>query len=114
MNVQQINNSGKDIRVVIITAAVLSILAICGWALSMAFQYRWGSMNHEKVPLGRRLSTIMWLVRNGKIWWMISSGALIRLMTDGRYGFSGEAVPCHFEGRPTFYIETFYINLVYL
>ncbi|MCJ1468603.1 hypothetical protein MMC07_007232, partial [Pseudocyphellaria aurata] len=58
MNVQQINSSGKYIRVFITTAAVLTILAIGGWALSNAFQHRWDSMNHEKVPLSRRLGNI--------------------------------------------------------
>lgn len=108
MNVQQINNTGKDIWVFVVTALVLTILAISGWGLSIAIQWKWASMNHEKQPLSRRWSHILWVVLHcrfvgnvvlhrrfmgnvvphrrfvGNFFFAI----LLGLMTDGRYGMS--------------------------
>lgn len=88
MNVQQINNTGKDIWEFIVTAAVLTVLAISGWGLSNYFQRGWSSMEHEKQPLGRRLSHILWLLLHRKSWSVVSSNLVLGLLTDGRYGVS--------------------------
>lgn len=108
MNVQQINNSGKDIRVFAVTAAVLVILAISGWGLLNAFQKQWSSRAHEKEPIGRRFTYVISHISSGRIWWMISSGLLLGLMTDGRYGFRGPKVPSRFKGIPSHYCSRMY------
>lgn len=86
MNVQQINKTGSDIWVFVVTALVLTILAISGWGLSNAIQKKWASMDHEKQPLSIRWSHIKWLVLRRRFWRNFPFGLLLGLMTDGRYG----------------------------
>lgn len=98
MNVQQINDSGREIWEFVVTALVLTALAISGWGLSNAIQKKsiqkkwtsiqekWDSIDHEGRPLSWRLSLLGWLVLHCKFWRHISFGLLLGLMTDGWYG----------------------------
>ena len=88
MNVQQINNTGKEIWVFIVTAVLLTCLAIGTWALSTLFlegRKRWLSRDRDDHDVLKKLQIVIDLVLTGRTWWMIQTGVLYGLLINEQY-----------------------------
>jgi len=97
MNVQEINNTGKDIWIFIVTAMSLTGAALAAWFLSYFARAKWHGRDDEPaVSQGRtnlsrkeRFSHARWLFSNSKYWKDMPQGTFLGVVTNGRLGVRG-------------------------
>ncbi|KAI9695896.1 MAG: hypothetical protein M1836_006013 [Candelina mexicana] len=106
MNVQQINHTGTNIWVFIVTAVLLTTTAFFLWGFSSFFvkaRKQWQRRPSERIPWRKRLALIWRLARNGHFVWMVRYGALLGLVTNGRNGYKSKRKG--FEDGPYMHIK---------
>ncbi len=89
MNVQEINDTGKDIWVFIVTAILMTGTAFTVWGLSFLVRADWQRRHHKFFSREERLGYAKWLIKHPKDWGNMPWGTLIGLVTNGRYGNRG-------------------------
>lgn len=102
MNVQEINNTGKSIRIFIVTAILLISVAVTAWFLTNLARAIWHSEDHEspfiqdsiKRSRKERFKYATKLLGNPKAWKDMPWGTLMVVVTNGRLGWrrAGEVV----------------------
>ena len=86
MNVQQINNTGNNIWVFIVTAVCLTGAAVLVW-LFPVFELKWRKRNQTSyLSRSTRLGYIMWLFTHPVLWKDTARGTLLGILTNGRFG----------------------------
>lgn len=84
MNIQQINGSGHNIWIVVVTAAIALLATVYAWSLiEEIYKVRaWRARSKEAVPRGRsryglaiRVFMIFWLISKGYSRWMWKTDA---------------------------------------
>ena len=107
MNIQEINNSGKSLWVFVVTALVLTALAIGLWVLSNAIltlQKEWRLRPNEGIRWRFRFRDAIWLLLHPTAGRGVCDGIVLALLTDGRLGYQGPEVPESFVGKPSLHI----------
>ena len=87
MNVQQINNTGKNIWIFIVTAILMTSAIVIAWGLSFLVRAEWQSRRKWGAFSRKQcLSYAIWFISHPKDWRKMPRGVLLGLITDGRYG----------------------------
>lgn len=88
MNVQEINNTGKNIWSFLVTAIVLTSVAVAAWFLSVLARAKWQSRHDEAFGWHRRtrFSNAMWLLRSPIAWYCMPQGTFLGVVTNSRFG----------------------------
>ena len=93
MNLQQLNKSGQNLWVFIVTGVVALLITGVSWlCVEVITSYRgWtklGSTNdsHRNESLAFRLALLVWLVKNGHTTWMRCSGAWLCILSNDKLG----------------------------
>ena len=105
MNLQQLNQSGQNIWVFIVTGVLaLSITGMSWLCVEVITSYKGlpkkGSTDDSRCSEGLafRLALLVWLVKKGHTTWMWRSGAWLCILSNDKLGkFRVEARPDHTE-----------------
>ena len=105
MNIQQLNRTGQDLWIFIVTGAVALLITGVSWfCVEVLTSYKsWakiGSTDNSRrnQALVFRLALLLWLVRNGYTTWMRRSGAWWCILSNDKFG--------HFRARTWYYLDT--------
>ncbi len=110
MNIEQLNKSGQNLSVFIITAVLTLVVTGGSWFLiEQTNSYRkWRRRSPKQQYDGKtqfslavRLALIAWLVSNGHTHWMFKSGAWWRIAIDRKSRIEGLSVLEEDDGRLT-------------
>ena len=124
MNFQQLNQSGQNIWVFIVTGALALLITGVSWlSVEVITSYKgWtdlgktdDSCRNESLPF--RLALLLWLVKNGHWKWMYRSGAWLCILSNDKLGkfrvrrnLSGENA-CNYVYRSILDREEAWFNL---
>lgn len=94
MNIHQLNQSGQNIWVFVVTAmATLALTGAAWFCIELANSYRaWEqekSFNYKSVPnhsITSRIALVLLLVKQGRTLWLRRSGAWLCILSNEKYG----------------------------
>ena len=93
MNIQQLNQSGQNLWVFIVTGVIALLITAVSWfSVEVITSYKgWpreGSTDNSRrnESLAFRLALLVWLVKNGHTTWMWLSGAWLCILSNGKLG----------------------------
>ena len=93
MNLQQLNQSGQNLWIFVLTGVVALLVTGMAWlCVEVITKYKgWPGErstedSHRNNRLVFRLALLVWLVKNGYTTWMWRSGAWLCILSNGKLG----------------------------